>query len=182
MGAGQHGLNAGVVPDPGFTYQNLAINYSAEQLNDLDGHRISGLTGTYSFWVDENIFMFIPKHKVLGGYFCTLRGREPREWQSGRGDCGNESHRNGGGAGLADTMIAPVNFGWAFGRVDFSAGYAFTAPTGRYSAGASDNVGSGYWGNNLISGTTCYITKSKGASLFMDWEDHGRRQQPPKPR
>lgn len=28
----QYGLNAGVVPDPGFTYQNLAINYSAGQL------------------------------------------------------------------------------------------------------------------------------------------------------
>ena len=27
---GQYGLNAGVVPDPGFTYMNLAANYSAD--------------------------------------------------------------------------------------------------------------------------------------------------------
>jgi hypothetical protein len=53
---GQYGLNAGIVPDPGFTYQNLAINYSAGQLNDSQGNAISGLTGTYSFWVDESIF------------------------------------------------------------------------------------------------------------------------------
>jgi hypothetical protein len=29
---GQFGLNAGVIPDPGVTYANLALNYSASQL------------------------------------------------------------------------------------------------------------------------------------------------------
>jgi len=70
-----------------------------------------------------------------------------------------------------------LNFGWHFNGADFSAGYAFTAPTGRYTPGAIDNVGSGYWGNNLIAGTTFYITKDKGtsANLFIDWEDHGQK-------
>ena len=27
------------------------------------------MTGTYSFWVDENIFYYVPEHKFLGGYF-----------------------------------------------------------------------------------------------------------------
>lgn len=31
---GQFGLNAGAIPDPGFTYANIALNYSAGQLND----------------------------------------------------------------------------------------------------------------------------------------------------
>ena len=34
---GQFGLNAGVIPDPGFTYANLALSYSAGQLNDSGG-------------------------------------------------------------------------------------------------------------------------------------------------
>ena len=38
------------------------------------------------------------------------------------------------------------------------------APTGRYTPGASDNVGSGYWGHNLITGSTVYLTKDKGTS------------------
>ena len=29
---GQQGLNAGVLPDPGFTYANLTLNYSADTL------------------------------------------------------------------------------------------------------------------------------------------------------
>jgi hypothetical protein len=39
-------------------------------------------------------------------------------------------------------------------------------------------VGSGYWGNNITSGTTFYITKIKAttANLATDWEVHGQRQ------
>jgi hypothetical protein len=69
---GQQGLNAGVVPDPGFTYQNMAINYSAGQLNDSNSNPVQPITGNYSFWVDENIFMYVPKHKFLGGYFAPF--------------------------------------------------------------------------------------------------------------
>ena len=66
---GQFGLNAGVIPDPGITYANLAVNYSASQLNGPNGNSIPGVTGTYSFWVDENVIYYVPKHKILGGYF-----------------------------------------------------------------------------------------------------------------
>ncbi len=31
--------------------------------------RSRDFNGTYSFWVDENIFYYVPKHKFLGGYF-----------------------------------------------------------------------------------------------------------------
>jgi hypothetical protein len=52
---GQFGLNAGVIPEPGVTYANLALNYSSTQLNDSNGNSVPGVNGTYSFWVDENI-------------------------------------------------------------------------------------------------------------------------------
>jgi hypothetical protein len=70
--------------------------------------------------------------------------------------------------------VQPVTLGWSLKRADVYVGYAFMAPTGRYSAGASDNVGSGYWGNHFITGSTFYITKNKGttADLFTDWEFH----------
>jgi hypothetical protein len=82
-----------------------------------------------------------------------------------------------GGAGFADMYVQPVNLGWHLKRADVIAGYAFNAPTGRYTAGATNNVGSGYWGNNLTTGTTFYLTKNKGttADLATDWEVHGQR-------
>lgn len=174
---GQYGLNAGVIPDPGFTYQNLALNYSANALNDSNGNRLPGISGTYQFWVDENIFMFVPKYKFLGGYFAPYASVNVANGSLVAAIVGTNLSSNGGGQGLADTFVAPFNMGWHFSRLDFNAGYAFTAPTGRFTAGASNNVGSGYWGNNLTSGTTFYITKNKGtsANLFFDWEGHGTK-------
>jgi hypothetical protein len=68
---------------------------------------------------------------------------------------------NGGAVGLADTYVQPISIGWHFGkRVDFNAGYSFTAPTARDT-----------------SGTTLYITKNQGttANVVTDWEIHGQK-------
>jgi hypothetical protein len=142
---GQYGLNAGVIPSPGFTYQNLALNYSASSLNDASGNGLPGITGTYSFWVDENIFMFV--YKFLGGYFApyaSVNAANGSLVADSATACAETAD-----AGLADTLEQPFNMGWHFSRLDLNAGYAFTAPTGRFTPGANNNVGSGYWGNNL---------------------------------
>jgi len=178
---GLFGLNAGAIPDPGITYANLALNYSAGQLNNSNGNSISGVNGNYSFWVDENIFYYVPKQKFLGGYFMPYVALSYASGELVANITGTSLSSGGGGSGFADMFVQPVNLGWHFGgRVDFNVGYAFTAPTGRYTAGASDNVGSGYWGNNITSGTTFYITKNKGtsANLATAWEIHGQKTAP----
>jgi hypothetical protein len=178
---GQFGLNAGVVPDPGITYANLTMNYSASRLNDSDGNRVlQNVTGTYSFWANENIIYAVPDHKFLGGHYMPYISVNVANGSMVADIPGTNLSVNGGGAGLADMYFQPVNLGWHFGkRVEFNAGYAFFAPTGRYTPGASDNVGSGYWGNVMTSGTTYYITKNHGttANLTTAWEfNHGQRQ------
>jgi hypothetical protein len=179
---GQFGLNAGVIPDPGITYANLALNYSASRLNDSNGNQIlKNVTGTYSFWVDENIFYYVPKHKFLRATFAPYIALN---YASGEvvadlaSIAGTNLSATGGGSGFADMFVQPLNLAWHFGkRVDFTAGYAFVAPTGRFTQGASNNVGSGYWGNDITSGTTYYITKNKGtsANLVTAWEIHGQK-------
>ena len=177
---GQYGLNAGVVPDPGFTFANLTVNYSADSLKDSGGNSVPGITGTYSFWAIENIFYYVPAKKVLGGHFFTMVAVNLANG-SLTADLGNPPafSANGGGEGLSDTWIQPANLGWSFKRADVWVGYAFMAPTGKFSPGASDNVGSGYWGNNLATGTTFYVTKNKGTSLSLatNWEIHGQKRQ-----
>jgi len=51
------------------------------------------------------------------------------------------------------------------------------APTGRYTPGATNNVGSGYWGNHFNSAATFYLTKDQGttANIMGDWEIHGAK-------
>jgi hypothetical protein len=183
---GQFELNPGVIPDPGITYANEAFNYSAGQLNGPNGNAVSAATGNYSFWVDENILYFVPKEKFLGGYFMPY---VVLSYASGSlvadisaslvtGGTGINLGVAGGGSGFADMYVQPLNIGWHFGkRVDFNAGYAFFAPTGRFTQGAKNNVGSGYWGNDITSGTTLYITKNHGttANLATAWEIHGQK-------
>ena len=162
---GQMGLNAGIIPDPGFTYANLTTYYSASQRNGPNGNAIPGITGTYSFGSVENIFYFVPKYKILGGYFAPYAAVTTANG-SLVGDFQGLSLR-GGGSGLADTFVQPVQLGWHLTRADINVGYAFMAPTGRCTAGASNNVGSGYWGNHVTTGTTVYLTKSKGTSANL---------------
>jgi hypothetical protein len=179
---GQWGLNAGAIPDPGITYGNLTVNYSSSTLNGPNGNSINGITGTYGFWVNENIFYYVPNHKFLGGYFMpyvvlavangSLTASGPLEIP--------EFGINAGGFGFADMYVQPVNMGWHLKRADINAGYGFTAPTGRYSSarGTTNNVGSGYWGNDITANTTVYLTKNKGtsANLATIWEIHGQKQ------
>src|SRR5579872_6709503 len=181
---GQFGLNAGVIPDPGITYANLAVNYSADRLNNSNGDQIlKNVSGTYSFWADENILYYVPEHKFLGGYFMPYiainyaTGSLVADLPPLLPGSTSGISLSAGGSGLADTYVQPVNMGWHLKRADFNAGYSFTAPTGRYTAGTSENVGSGYWGNNITSGTTFYITKNKGTSadLATNWEIHGQK-------
>jgi hypothetical protein len=174
---GQFGLNAGAIPDPGITYANMALNYSASQLNRANGNSIAGINGTYSFWVDENIIFYVPKHKFLGGYFMPYVALNYANGELVANITGTNLNTGGGGSGFADTFVQPLNLGWHLKRADVVVGYAFTAPTGRFTAGASNNVGSGYWGNNITSETTIYITKNKGtsANLSTIWEIHGQK-------
>jgi hypothetical protein len=177
---GQYGLNAGIAPDPGFTYANLTINYSADSLKDSSGSSVPGISGTYGFWAVENIFYYVPAHKILGGKFFTMASLNLANG-SLTADLGSPPvfSANGGGEGMGDTWVQPANIAWSFKRADVWVGYAFVAPTGKFSPLASNNVGSGYWGNNFATGTTFYLTKNKGTSLNLstDWEIHGTKRQ-----
>lgn len=170
---GQFGLNSGVMPETGFTYANITVNYFADTLNNSNGNTTPS-TGSYNLWAIENIFIYEPNFNVLGGkmVFSAIAPTFAN---------GSVTEENlgfqAGGFGVADIFIQPLTLSWRFSRADVWVGDGFVAPTGRYTPGASDNIGSGYWGNQIMSGTTFYITKNKGtsANLFTDWEQHGTK-------
>jgi hypothetical protein len=175
---GQQGLNAGVLPEPGFTYANMDINYFADTLANANGSSVR-LNTDYNIWAVENIFFYVPKGKFLGAKFAPYIVAPTIANGSLTLGAINFPNLavNAGGAGIADTWVEPINLGWSLKRADINVGYAFVAPTGRYTPGASNNVGSGYWGNDITTGSTVYLTKNKGtsANLFTDWEAHGSK-------
>ena len=130
---GQYGLNAGVYPDPGITYANLTLNYSAGQLNDSGGNQIPSVTGIYSFWVNENLIFYVPKHKFLGAYYFPYVVLPFANGSLVADIVGTNLSAQGGGEGLADIYVQPINLGWHLKHADVAAGYGFTAPVGRFS-------------------------------------------------
>jgi hypothetical protein len=169
---GQAGLDAGILPSPGFTYANLTINYSAGTLKGPEGNSVP-VSGTYSFWVVENILYYVPKLKVLGGELAFQAILPVANGSLTVPEFGIDA----GGAGYADTWVQPLTLGWNLKRVNTWVASGSFAPTGRFTPGSTTNVGSGYWGNNLASGTTLYVTKNKGttANLTTDWEIHCKK-------
>jgi hypothetical protein len=114
---------------------------------------------------DLNIFIYVYKPKILGGYVESLAGVPIANGSLAASGFQNSKSISGGGGGLADTYFVPVQIGWHLKRLDIQTGYAFFAPTGRYTAGASNNVGVGYWTNALQSGATIYLTANKATTL-----------------
>jgi hypothetical protein len=174
---GEYGLNAGVLPDPGITYADFNINYSAGQLNFANGTPVKA-TGTYNVWAVSNIFFYVPKFKILGAKFAPFVAFPTIATGSlTLPFLGNGVTAGTGGFALADTWFQLANLGWHLPRADVWTGYAFMAPTGRYTPGATNNVGSGYWGNNFTGAATFYLTKDMGtsANIMGDWEIHGAK-------
>jgi hypothetical protein len=179
---GQVGLNAGIIPSPGFSYVNISINYRSSAFNGPGGSAIP-VTGNYNVWAVENMFYYVANPDVLHGNMVFGLGLVPAtgslvaDIQLQNPGVPNLTTVAGGG-GLSDTFVEPFGLGWHFKRADLQIGEAVILPTGRYNPGATNNVGTGYFGNHLLDGITYYITKNKGtsANLFSDWEVHGARQ------
>src|SRR5262249_37591888 len=72
------------------------------------------------------------------------------------------------------SFYQPLILGWRTKRLEFKVAYGFLAPTGRFDAGSSNNVGSGYWTHAPSSGLTLYLTDDRATafSAFEMYEIH----------
>ena len=172
---GMSATNSGVTPESGFTYANLFLFYARDTLRGTNGEIVA--TGEQSLMMDMNNFIWVSKKKIkiLGGAKFSLSATLP---------IANNSLTDsvlgtlGGGGGFADSYYQPLILGWQKKRADIRAIYGFLAPTGRFNAGASNNLGSGYWTHVLAAGETFYLTQNRmtAISAFEMYEFHTTQQ------
>jgi hypothetical protein len=79
-----------------------------------------------------------------------------------------------GGGGLGDLYFQPVILSWRNERADIRGIFGFLAPTGKFNASATDNVGNGYWTPVIAAGETFYLSEDKATTLsaFQMYEFH----------
>ena len=150
---------------------NVFILYARDELKGPSGEILA--TGQNSIIMDMNSFVFVSKKKIrkLGGAVFSFSATLPIANNSLTSDV--EGALSGGG-GFADSYYQPLILGWRTKRADIRATYGFLAPTGRFSANANNNVGSGYWTQTASAGETFYLTKNKATSVsaFEMYEFH----------
>jgi len=167
---GQFGLNAGTLPDPGITYNAMGIRYWSDVLRGQNGQSLP-TTATDTYWLQENILTYVPSVKMLGGSlaFTAMVPFANGSVTAPRYAADDIAYD------IGDIFVQPFSLGWRWAKLDFNAGYAVVVPTGRYAAGAANNIGAGYWGQMITSGSTLYLSRRGGtrANLYMNWETHG---------
>jgi hypothetical protein len=167
---GMSALNSGVTPESGFTYSNQLIFYSRDQVKSDDGSTLP-VSGSNSVLMDLNSFIWVSSKNILAGAHYSAIATLP----VAKNDLTSDVHGEiSGGSGFADSYYVPLVLGWSKERVALRVLYGFLAPTGRFAAGANDNVGSGYWTQTVSSGQTFYLKKGKSlaVSAYEMYEFH----------
>jgi hypothetical protein len=166
---GFNATNSGVMPEPGLTYANTFMDYSFNQIRCTF---CGGLASQFNaaFFVDVNVFMWVSKKMILGGNYGLVAGLPITNSALSLAGLGSIA----GGGGFADSFYQPATLGWHLKRADIMVAYAFFAPTGRFTAGATNNTGTGHWTNAPTAGETFYLTKNKGTafSAYQMYEFH----------
>ena len=167
---GMSATGSGIVADPGFSYSNLFLFYSRDEAVGPAGEVTA--SGQSSVLMDMNTVAWVSEKRVLGNAKFSMSATLPIANNSLSSDLTGPIS---GGGGFADSFYQPAIFGWHFERADIKATYGFLAPTGSFDAGASDNVGSGYWTHVVSSGQTFFPTDSRrtAISAFQMYEVHG---------
>lgn len=166
---GMSATNSGVTPASGFSYGNQLLFYARDAAKGNNGETLP-VGGLNSVAMDMNSFIWVSTKKVWGAHYSATA-----TIPVAKNDLTSDVHgKISGGSGLADSYYIPAILGWDAGRIAVRAMYGFLAPTGRFAAGASNNVGSGYWTHTISSGQTFHLTTSKSVTLsaFEMYELH----------
>ena len=168
---GLSAINSGVSAEPGLTYNNSFLFYSRSEQKGSGGEVLA--TGQQSVLLDMNTVLWASTGQIaaLGGARFSSAVTIPIANNS------LSSSAQGaisGGGGLGDFYFQPVILGWRMERADIRGIVGFLAPTGKFEAGATDNVGNGYWTPVIAAGETFYLSADRETTLsaFQMYEFH----------
>lgn len=170
---GMSALNAGSLPDSGWTYANQFLDYSRDRAKD-DGGKTEPITGAHVVLMDMNTFTWVSRGSTQGFHYAAS-ATLPVARSSLTSDLDGPINE---GTGLGDSYYLPVILGRNGKHVDVRVQYGFLAPTGKFTAGGSNNVGSGYWTHTLSSGQTLSLARERRVTLsaFEMYEAHTRQR------
>jgi hypothetical protein len=166
-------FNSGVTPESGFTYANSLLFYARDEEVGINGEVTA--TGQNAALMDLNNLVWVSKKEILGGAKFSLVATLIISDSSLTSDVNGPIN---GAGGFGNFFFQPFILGWQKNRVELRAAYGVLAPTGRFTAGANNNVGDGYWTQAPSGAQTFYLTQDKrtAVSAFEMYEINGTQQ------
>jgi len=174
---GDMGVLSGSQPAPGLYASFIYYRYDTSSLRGADGRSLpldpSG-KGSQTINAAVPLFYYVTPKKILGanfGMMAVIPTAAGSLEAPGLGLSEDASY------GLSDLYVMPAQLGWHTRRADATVGVAFFAPTGRYTAGASDNLGKGMWSYEVSGGGTIFVDPARSISVatMAYWETHGAK-------
>ena len=170
---GMSATNSGVTPESGFSYTNQPLFYGRDQAKDEDGKTLP-VAGLNTVVMDMNTLTWVSTKRFLGARY-SASATLPFAKNDLTSDIGGQINSGGG---FADSYYVPCILGWSTAPADVRVMYGFLAPTGRFTEGADNNVGSGYWTHTLSSGQTFYLEDRRLIfSAFELYEFHTTQEE-----
>jgi hypothetical protein len=174
---GDMGVKSGTQPEPGLYVSTIYYRYRADSIKDAHGRSINAdRTGKAGQTINAGVpvVYYVTPNKVLGANFAAMA---VVPLANGGLEAPGLGLSESASLGLSDLYVMPAQLGWHFERADVLAGVAGFAPTGRYSAGASDNLGKGMWSYEVSAGGTFYVDPQRTLSLSTTayWETHSKK-------
>src|SRR6266404_8310406 len=169
---GFNAANSGVMPERGLSYANFFMDYSFDQFKSANGGIVDQRNA--AVFIEINVFEWVTKKKILGANYALAALLPFSNSSISSPTLGAVA----GGGGFSDSFYQPLTLGWHFKRADIQLAYGFFAPTGRFTAGATNNTGTGLWTNSPTAGETFYLTKNKRTSVsaYQLYEFHTTQQ------
>jgi len=155
---GDFGLQSGSQAPPGiYLIAPMYVRYDGDTLRNGLGNRLPAETevavNSYVFGVS-----WVSNTKVLGANY-SFQFYLPLTNNALEAPILGLDQKTG--TGLTDVYLQPINLGWHTKNADFIAGLGVFAPTGRYEAGADDNLGLGMWSFEVFGGATFFFDEAK---------------------
>jgi len=174
---GDMGVKSGTQPLPGVYLGAVYYRYFTDTIKGPDGGSVvldPAQSGSQTIHAAVPVFVYVSPWKVLGANYGMML---VMPFANGSLEAPGLGLSEEVSVGPSDLYVMPLQLGWHLERADVVTGFAFFAPTGRHSAGASDNTGKGMWSYEVSGGTTVYLDRQRTISVAATafWETHSKK-------
>ena len=174
---GDSGVGTATQPAPGVYAGLLYYRYSGDEIIRADGTpvvRDPSQSGNFSLHALAPVLVYVSPAKIFGANYGLMVVPGIANGSLEAPAFGVQQNLS---TGPADLYVVPIMLGWHLPRADVTTGFGIYAPTGRYTAGADDNLGKNMWSYELSAGTTLFFDPNKQWSVSTSgyWETHSTK-------